>query len=117
MGRCKHIYTDETFPTNTGSLTRPARFNLRLTCSGRARVHKVFDAFRSRMNLPTDANYAAVFEAVILPTLEHVVWKIDNGDAAVSEFFRSLARPLPKDDHLRAVYLRLKAKFEKGGAK
>jgi len=113
MSRCKHIYTEEEFPTNTGSMNRPARFNLRLTCSARARTHAVFSEFRRVFSMSPETNYASVYEDKILPTLEHVLRKVKNGDRATAEFFKSLARPLPKEDHLRAVYLRLKAKFEK----
>lgn len=114
MSRCKHTYTDDAFPTNTGSLNRPARFNLRLTCSARARTHKVFNKFRKSLGLPDTTNYAAVFETSILPTLEHVLRKIETGDTATQEFFKSLAKPLPKEDYQLAIYRRLKAKFEPG---
>ena len=114
MSRCKHTYTDEAFPTNTGSLNRPARFNLRLTCSARARTHKVFGKFRKHLGLPERTNYAAVFETSVLPVLEHVLRKIETGDTATQEFFKSLAKPLPKEDYQLAIYRRLKAKFEPG---
>ena len=112
MSNCKHIYTDDLFPTNTGSLNRPARFNLRLTCQARARTHAVFSGFRQEFGLPKGTNYAELFETKLLPTLEHVLRKLRHGDAATREFFAKLAEPLPKDDYLRAVYIRLKAKFE-----
>ena len=47
MARCKHTYTEEEAPTNTGSLNRPARFNLRLDCQTRARTIKVFSDAKS----------------------------------------------------------------------
>ena len=112
--RCKHTYTEESFPTNTGSLNRPARFNLRLTCSARARTHAVFSGFRREFGLAPSTNYAALYEAKLLPTLEHVLRKFRHGDAATRQFFAKLADPLPKEDYLKSVYLRLKAKFEPG---
>ena len=110
--KCKHTYTDDSFPTNTGSLNRPARFNLRLTCQARARTHAVFSGFRQEFGLPKETNYAALYETKLLPTLEHVLRKLRHGDQATREFFAKLAEPLPKEDHLRQAYLRLKAKFE-----
>ena len=110
--KCKHTYTDDSFPTNTGSLNRPARFNLRLTCQARARTHAVFSGFRQEFGLPKETNYAALYESKLLPTLEHVLRKLRHGDQATREFFAKLADPLPKEDYLRAVYMRLKARFE-----
>lgn len=110
--KCKHTYTEDSFPTNTGSLKRPARFNLRLTCQARARTHAVFSGFRSAFGLPETTNYAALYETRLLPTLEHVLRKLRHGDSATRAFFAKLADPLPKEDYLRQVYMRLKAKFE-----
>lgn len=109
----KHQYTDKTFPTNTGSLVRPARFNMRLTCSARARLHAVFQALRKEYRMDDGASYADVLEDVGLLILEHHVRALRNGTADVRAYTRAQARPLPKDDHLRAVYMRLKAKFER----
>jgi len=108
----KHNYTEDDFPTNTGSLSRPARFNLRLTCQARGRTHAVLIKMRRIFSMPQTANFADVWETKALPTLEHVIRKVEHGDKATAEFFRTLAKPLPKEDHLREVYKRLKAKFE-----
>ena len=112
MSKCKHNYTETDFPTNTGSLNRPARFNLRLTCQARARTHAVFSGYRKAFGLPDTTNYAALFESKLLPTLEHVLRKLRHGDKATREFFAKLADPLPKEDYLRSIYMRLKARFE-----
>jgi hypothetical protein len=72
----------------------------------------VFSGFRAAFGLPKGTNYAALYETKLLPTLEHVLRKLRHGDSATREFFARLADPLPKDDYLRAVYKRLKAKFE-----
>ena len=109
---CKHTYTEDLAPTNTGSLTRPARFNLRLTCQARARTHAVFSGFRKEFGLPKETNYAALYESKLLPTLEHVLRKLRHGDSATRQFFAKLADPLPKEDYLRAVFMCLKARFE-----
>ena len=113
MGKTKHTYTEDAFPTNTGSLNRPGRLNLRLDCQVRARTHAVFQKFRRVFGMPKNACYADVWESKILPTLEHTLRKIEEGDTATSAFFKKLAEPLPKVDHLRAIYQRLKARFEK----
>ena len=112
MSKCKHTYTEDQFPTNTGSLHRPARFNLRLTCQARARTHAVFSGFRKEFELEPSTNYATLFETKLLPTLEHVLRKLRHGDKATREFFAKLADPLPKEDYLRSIYMRLKARFE-----
>ena len=109
----KHTYTNDSFPTNTGSLVRPARFNLRLTCPARARLHAVMQALRKEYAMPPSASYADVMEQVGLLIFEHHVRALRNGSADIRAYTRAQARPLPKEDHLRAVYERLRAKFEK----
>lgn len=108
----KHTYTDKEFPTNTGSLVRPARFNMRLTCSARARLHAAFQGLRDEYGLGKDASYADVMEDVCLLILEHHLRALRNGTADVRAYTRAQARPIPKEDHLRSVYMRLKRKFE-----
>lgn len=107
----KHTYREGEAPTNTGSLSRPARFNMRLTCSSRARTHAVFQNLRTLYRLPHDASYADVWEDVGLLVLEHVVRQIVTGETAISQMFMSLGKPLPQRDHLRAKYEQLKFKF------
>jgi hypothetical protein len=74
----------------------------------------VFSGFRSAFGLPKETNYAAIYESKLLPTLEHILRKLRHGDSATREFFAKLADPLPKEDHLRAIYKRLKTIFEPG---
>ena len=112
MSKCKHTYTEDQFPTNTGSLHRPARFNLRLTCQARARTHAVFSGFRKEFGLAESTNYAALFETKLLPTLEHVLRKLRLGLQRSGKGDTKLADPLPKEDYLRSIYMRLKARFE-----
>ena len=109
----KHEYTDKTFPTNTGSLVRPARFNMRLTCSARARLHAVMQSLRKEYGMGDNASYADVLEDVGLLILEHHVRALRNGTADVRAYTRAQAKPMPKEDHLRSVYMRLKEKFER----
>ena len=110
MGKSIHTYTDAEYPTNTGSLSRPARFNLRFTCSARGRTHTPLIALKKEYGIK--GCEADVWEEVGLLILEHHLRAIRNGDTATREFFRRQARPLPKEDHLRSLYNRLKAKFE-----
>ena len=108
----KHTYTNESAPTNTGSLVRPARFNMRLTCEARARTHAVMQGLRAEYRLAPDASYADVWEELGLLILEHHLRTIRTGETALVAFTRAQARPLPKEDYQRAKYERLKAKFE-----
>lgn len=112
MGIRKHTYTEESFPTNTGSLTRPGRFNLRLTCSARGRTHSVLIGLKEEYKLSPKASEADTWEELALLILEHHLRSVRNGDTATREFFRRQARPIPKEDHLLSVFKRLKARFE-----
>ena len=49
----RHIYTEALAPLNTGSIERPARFNLRLTCQARARTHKALGEKRMPAEIRT----------------------------------------------------------------
>lgn len=107
----KHTYREGLAPTNTGSVSRPARFNMRLTCSARARTHAVFQNLRTLYRLGPDASYADVWEEVGILVLEHVVRQIVTGETAIANMFMSLGKPLPQKDHLRHKYEQLKIKF------
>lgn len=109
----KHTYTEAEKPTNTGSITRPGRLNLRLGCSARARTHKVFQRIRKMTGLPDNEPYADVWEKRILPALEHIVWNADNAPRSTKNFVMELFRPLPTEDYVRSQYERLKARFER----
>lgn len=108
MSNTKHTYTEESAPTNTGSSTRPARFNLRLTCSTRARTWKVIsearDAFR---NPATKFSGADVWEQFLLPLCEHAIWQLRNGNKSSRLFVASMFGNLDPEDTVRATFKRL----------
>lgn len=109
----KHVYKEGQAPMNTGSMTRPARFNLRLTCSARGRTHSVLIALREKYDLPKDASFADVWEKKALMILEHHVRDLEIGDSAVRAYTRTKAEPLPPEDYQRYRYEQLKLKFER----
>lgn len=113
----KHTYNDDEAPMNTGSKVRPARFNMRLSCSARARTIAVFSGFRKDYGYEAGTPFADIWEDVVLLVLEHHLRSIRHGDSATKEFFRKQAKPLPKEDHLRELYKRLQAMFEKPSRK
>lgn len=108
----KHTYTDAEAPTNTGSLDRPARFNLRLTCSARARTIKAFDAVRELTGMDAGAAFADVWEERILPAVEHILWNAREAPRGTRQFVLDLFRPLAKEDYVRARFERLKARLD-----
>ena len=108
----KHTYTEAEAPTNTGSLSRPARFNMRQTCQVHARTTRLFIETRERLGLPPDATFADVWERALLPLCEHALWHLRESPTAMKNMVRSLYRPLDPSDHVRNQYKRLKARFE-----
>lgn len=108
----KHTYTREEAPTNTGSLLRPARFNMRQTVEVHARTHALFQAVRTLTGLPKDAAYADVWEEKILLAMEHIVWHMANSPSAVRGFLLSLFDPLPREDYVRNRYEQLRLRFD-----
>ena len=112
MGKCKHTYTEAEAPTNTGSLARPARFNLRLNCSARARTIKVFsDAKKTFPTREKGGGFAEIWEAYFLPLCEHAMWNLHEGKAVDRAVVHSLFRPIEQRDTKRASYRRLQLSF------
>lgn len=108
----KHTYTNAEAPTNTGSLTRPARFNLRQTVEVHARTHKLFQELRSVLGFPSDTDYATIFEKAALPALEHLCWHLRESPTAMKGVALAMFRPLPREDWVRNRYAALKARLE-----
>ena len=108
----RHTYTDAEAPTNTGSATRPARFNMRLTCSARARTVKAFREVRELTGMGTDAAFADVWEEKILPAVEHILWNAKESPRGTRQFVLDLFRPLAAEDRVRNRYAALKARLE-----
>lgn len=109
----KHTYTNDLAPTNTGSIERPARLNLRQTCSVHARTMNVFLQLRDRLGMSRDAALADIWEDKLLLALEHINWHLKESPTCVKNFVRSLFDPLPKEDYVRNKYEQLKMRFEK----
>ena len=93
----KHTYTEELAPRNTGSVMRPARFNLRLTCQARARTLKALAALRLRR--PSDDgsdarerrdHNADTWERVALPLLEALIRDMKREGMLPEEYLREL---------------------------
>ena len=108
----KHTYTRELAPTNTGSVTRPARFNMRQTCEVHARTTRLFLETKERLGLPDDYTFADVWEKALLPLCEHALWHLRESPSAMRSMVRSLYRPLPPEDYVRHRYAELKARLE-----
>lgn len=107
----KHTYTRELAPTNTGSISRPARFNLRQTVEVHARTHKMFHELGRIAGLPDGTDYATIFERALLPMCEHVIWNAREAPRGTRNMMLDLFRPLAKEDYVRARYERLKERF------
>ena len=115
MGKCKHTYTEAEAPTNTGSLARPARFNLRLDCSARARTIKVFsDAKLTFYPQGLNGGFAEVWEKIFLPLCEHAMWNLHEGKSIDRQVVMTLIRPLEKRNTKRETYRRLQMSFDFG---
>lgn len=108
----RHTYTNEGAPTNTGSISRPARFNLRLTCSARARLHKALSSIRELTGMDKSACYADVVEQRLLPLVEHTLWNAKEAPRGTRQFVMDLFKPLAYEDHVRTRYAALKARLE-----
>ncbi len=108
----KHTYTREAAPTNTGSVSRPARTNLRETCEVHARTLKAFAALREMTGMPEGASLADVWEQKMLPLVEHAIWHLRESPTAVRSFVATLTMPLPREDYARNRYQRLKERFQ-----
>lgn len=108
----KHRYTNAEAPTNTGSLSRPARFNLRLDCETRARTLKLFSETREMIGLSKENCYADVWQRALLPLCEHALWHLKESPTAMKSLILSLYGNLPKEDWVRNRYAALRARFE-----
>ena len=112
----KYRWTDDEAPANTGSMSRPARLDLRLNCSTRARTHRVLGEIRKLTGMDERKDrksYADVWEEKALLALEHIVRKVKDGGRAEKRYFMTLFDLLPKEDYAVEQYKRLKARFGK----
>ena len=117
-GRCKYTYAAGDIPPHSALLKRPARFDLRLTCSDRARLIAVLSEFRREYFKDCDSvTLAEIVAERCLPVLEHHIRTLRVGDTATAAFIRAQSEPIPKRDYLRNIFKRLKARFEPDGNK
>lgn len=118
QGRCRYTYAEGDVPGWAKGDGRPARFDLRLTCSDRARLIAVLGEFRREYFAGRGGvSLATIVAERCLPVLEHHVRTLKVGDTATAAFIRAQSEPIPKRDHLRSVYKRLKSKFEPNAEK
>lgn len=104
----KHIYTEELAPHNTGSVSRPARFNLRLTCRARARTLRVLDDLKLGLEGGEGGAHPVrsdAWEKVALPLLESLI----------RDMKRSGMTPLQYLGEMRVAERRARANEENGG--
>lgn len=106
----KHNYTVAEAPTNTGSISNPARFNWRMDCPTRGRFWGDVEATRRILACPEDWSTAEVMTKTWLPIVEHVLRAIEWGSAAEQTYCRQLVANLPKSDHLVERAKRLAAR-------
>lgn len=106
----KHTYTTAEAPTNTGSLTNPARFNWRMDCPTRGRFWTDVANTRRVCRCPDSWTTAEVLNRIWLPVIEHVIRNIEWGSALESNYCRGLISALPKSDHLTERAKRMAAR-------
>ena len=105
MGRCKRPRTREIAPTNSGSLRKPERINLRCTTEQCGRALSAVTVAREirRMRDPRlGTTVSDAFHHVIIPVFEKVVRAYRFGSAAerasASVYLEEFVR---RDDYIR----------------
>lgn len=105
MGKCRRPRTREFAPTNSGSLRKPERINLRCTTEQCGRALAAVQVARQirRMRQPDlGTNVSDAFHHVIIPVFEKVWRAYVHGSsaerAAASVYLEEFVRP---DDYLR----------------
>ncbi len=105
MGHCNRPRTREYAPTNSGSLTKPERINLRCTteqCGRALSAVQVARVIRQMRDPDATTNISDAFHHVIIPVFEKVIRAYRYGSAAerasaavyLEEFVR-------KEDYIR----------------
>ncbi len=105
MGHCNRPRTREFAPTNSGSLTKPERINLRCTteeCGRAMSAVQVARMVRQMRDPDASTNISDAFHHVIIPVFEKVIRAYRYGSAAerasaavyLEEFVR-------KEDYIR----------------
>ena len=108
-----HKFSDPE-PTTTGSHRRPYRKNLRCDKPHGIRTDKIFSAANKVLfGLPPNADDCDLWEIYLL-YIEHGIRYMQDDclDGSMREIVSKLFKPLRKEDYLRNVYKRLKARFD-----
>ena len=105
MGHCKRPRTREFAPTNSGSLRKPERINLRCTTEQCGRAMSAVAAareVRAARNPGLETNISDAFHHVIIPVFEKVVraWRFGSAAerASASVYLEEFVR---KEDYIR----------------
>ncbi len=105
MGHCNRPRTREFAPTNSGSLTKPERINLRCTteeCGRALSAVQVAKVIRQMRNPDVSTNISDAFHHVIIPVFEKVIRAYRYGSAAerasASVYLEEFVR---KEDYIR----------------
>lgn len=107
MSNRKHTYTEGLAPRNTGSIRKPARFNLRLTCRQFGQIHNLIKRTRSTFKIAPEIPDCEVVTGFWFPIVDHVCRNVVWGSDLESNYCKGLARSLPVHDHLRQRAKRL----------
>jgi len=105
MGHCNRPRTREFAPTNSGSLTKPERINLRCTteeCGRALSAVRVARIVRQMRDPEATTNISDAFHHVIIPVFEKVIRAYRYGSAAerasASVYLEEFVR---KEDYIR----------------
>lgn len=105
MGHCNRPRTREFAPTNSGSLTKPERINLRCTteeCGRALSAVQVAKVIRQMRDPNATTNISDAFHHVIIPVFEKVIRAYRFGSAAerasASVYLEEFVR---KEDYIR----------------
>ena len=116
MGKCNRPRTREFAPTNSGSLRKPERINLRCTteqCGRAMSAVAAARAIRAARNPNIETNISDAFHHVIIPVFEKVWRAFQYGSAAerasASVYLEEYVR---KDDYIRNRAERFQTHFK-----
>lgn len=105
MGHCKRPRTREFAPTNSGSLTKPERINLRCTTEQYGRAMSAVEVarlIRRARNANQGTNICEAFNHVIIPVFEKVIRAYRFGSSAerasAGVYLEEFVRP---EDYIR----------------
>ena len=116
MGKCNRPRTREFAPTNSGSLRKPERINLRCTteqCGRAMSAVTAARAIRAARNPEVETNISDAFHHVIIPVFEKVWRAYVHGSAAERAYSSVILEEfIRKDDYLRVRAERYQTHFK-----